>query len=60
MVKLIENFVRSLNDNQLEYFNERAAIREFEGNMDTVTAEYLAMVDTIRFFGLDDEEPDSV
>jgi hypothetical protein len=60
MSDLVEKFVRRLTDNQLEYFNERAAIREFDGNMDTFTAEYLAMVDTIHFFGLDDEEPDSV
>jgi hypothetical protein len=51
MVMSIENFVKSLNQNQLEFFNERAATREYEGNMDPITAEYLAMDDTIKYYG---------
>jgi hypothetical protein len=53
MVMSIENFVKSLNQNQLEFFNERAAIREHEGNMDPITAEYLAMDDTIKYYGIE-------
>jgi hypothetical protein len=53
MVMSIENFVKSLNQNQLEFFNERAAIREYEGNMDPITAEYLAMDDTIKHYGIE-------
>jgi hypothetical protein len=53
MVMSVENFVKSLNQNQLEFFNERAIVWEYERNMDTITAEHLAMDDTIKHYGIE-------
>jgi hypothetical protein len=49
----LDSFTEILNEDQLEFFNERAAIREYEGGLDTITAEYLAMDDTIKHYGIE-------
>jgi hypothetical protein len=68
MVRVFLQRVLSMNDNytpfdfeklyyklepyQLDFFNERAAIREYDGKYEREMAEYLAMLDTIYFYNL--------
>ena len=55
----ISQFIANLDENQKEFFNERAAVREYEGRMDPFSAELCAMDDTIRYFGLQSATDDS-
>lgn len=52
MKPLIADFILSLNDDQLEFFEERAAILEFEANQDTDQAEFAAMQMTKDYFNI--------
>ena len=40
-------------DNIIEFYEERAGVRQFEGNMSKERAEECAYFDTIDFFGLE-------
>jgi hypothetical protein len=52
MTKEIADFILSLNDDQLDFFEDRAAIFEFEGGMDTDLAESNAMLATKNNFNI--------
>lgn len=39
-------------DNLTEFYEERAAVRQFEGNMNKDNAEYAAFFDTINYFAI--------
>ncbi len=42
----------TLDENQLEFFEERAAILEYDGNFEREVAEIEALIQTKRFFHL--------
>ncbi len=44
--------VAMLDDNAREFFEERAAIRQFDGKQDRASAELEAMQETLRKFGI--------
>ena len=52
MIEAVADFILSLNNNQLEFFEERAAILEFEGEFTTEVAEIEAMIQTKKYFKL--------
>ncbi len=52
MTNEIADFILSLNNNQLEFFEERAAILEFDGGFTKDVAEIEAMIQTKRYFNI--------
>ena len=48
----IEEFIDSLNENQREFFEERAAILEYDAGLQKDIAEIEALIQTKRFFHL--------
>lgn len=48
----IADFTLSLNNNQLEFFEERAAILQFDGGFSKDVAEIEAMIQTKRYFNI--------
>lgn len=52
MKQAVADFILSLNDNQLEFFEERAAILEFEANHTTDQAEEASMQMTKEYFNI--------
>lgn len=44
--------VAMLDDDAREFFEERAAIRQFDGGQDRASAELEAMKETLRKFGI--------
>ena len=49
---VIKLFVDQLNEDQREFFEERAAILQYEANLTKVEAELQAMVLTKNYFNL--------
>jgi len=52
MVINIKVFLEKINQNQLEFFYEQVLHWEYGRGMDTITAEYLAMDNTIKHYGI--------
>lgn len=52
MTEAMADFILSLNNNQLEFFEERAAILQFDGGFTKEVAEIEAMIQTKRYFNI--------
>lgn len=48
---IVAELYASLNENEREFYEERAGVLEFEANLDRPLAEALAMLEAIRRYG---------